>query len=187
MWHSTGYFTHSWQHSIIKAHRENIKRNELYWIHYCGFIIWCHKKLFRFNVTTMNKTTNLLFLKRAAWSERETGPFLEDNGQFNSLKIPISGLSFLHDVKTLTHTYKRHSGSSENFKSPVALNLDKKNPISGLLTLCWSSQSQKYYPLNTVDRLRDLQHSLGQRQDFCLILYRRSCTVHFYQNQVKRY
>lgn len=129
----------------------------------------------------------MLFLKRAAWSERETGPFLEDNGELNSFEILISGLSLLHDVETLTYTDKIHSGSSENFKSPIALNLDEKDLISGVLTLNWSSQSQKYYPLNTVDRLRDLQHNLGQRQDLCLGLYRRRFTLHFYQNQVKRH
>lgn len=106
------------------------------------------------------------------------------------LRSMSQALSLLHDVETLTYSEKRHSGPSNKFKFPIvrqSLNLGKKNPLGGLLTLCWSTWRQKHYPLSTADRLRDLQRDLGQRHYLCLSLYRRSCTLHFCQDQVKRH
>jgi len=95
-------------------------------------------------------------------------------------------LCLLHNVETLIYAGKRHSGPSNKFKFPIAYqssNLGKNHPV-GLPTLCWSAWHQMNYPMNTVDRLRDLQLNIGQRHCLHLSLYRRSCTVCFCKDQV---
>lgn len=167
-----------------------MKRSEPYWIHCCGFIIWSHEKLFHFNITALNKITNLLPKKKKMllMVKEKHDLVLKVTDNSIVLRSMPQALSLLHDVETLTHSEKRHSGATNKFKFPVAcqsLNLGKKNPLGGLLTLCWSTRRQKHYPLSTVDRLRDLQRDLGQRHYLCLSLYSRSCTVRFCQDQVR--